>query len=189
MKKIDTTNWREFQIKELFYKLDLKCRKKTFHKATDVSLTKSDEFNLPLVNAKHSNNGIMYYGRSEDFEAEDMTIDIVEDGAASTGDVYPQPQSTGVLYNAYLIKLIEPVSSKYVLFFLSAIIERSVKQKFGYENKCTWDKVKEVNVLLPVTTDRKPNWAYMEQYMQNLENKAKGDISLIISILGGVKSD
>ena len=40
----------------------------------------------------------MYYGRSSDFESAEMTIDIVNDGAVSTGNVYPQPHITGVSY-------------------------------------------------------------------------------------------
>lgn len=107
MSKIDTVKWEEFSIDRLFTKLDLKMKKDIFNKATDVSLEKTEEYSLPLVNAKHYNNGIMYYGKPEDYESASMTIDIVADGAASTGDVYAQPQETGVLYNAYLIKLKE----------------------------------------------------------------------------------
>ena len=113
-RKIDTTYWKEFMMDELFEKLDLRFWPKKFEKTKHVSTEKTKEFNIPLVNAKHSNNGIMYYGRETDFESEEMTIDIVADGAASTGDVYPQPQRTGVLYNAYLIKLKERKSSKAV---------------------------------------------------------------------------
>lgn len=177
--KIDTTYWKEFRIDGLFEKLDLKFWPKKFEKTEHVSTEKTEEFNIPLVNAKHSNNGIMYYGRETDFESEEMTIDIVADGAASTGDVYPQPQRTGVLYNAYLIKLKEKKSSKAVLCFLSTVIERCVKQKFGYDNKCTWDKVKQEKILLPATPAGEPDWRYMEMYMRGVEAIAKEKISLL----------
>ena len=88
----------------MFKKLDLKTNIAKFDKNRDISKIKNDEFNLPLVNAKHGDNGIMYYGRKKDWQCCDMCIDIVNDGAVSTGDVYAQPQETGVLYNAYLIK-------------------------------------------------------------------------------------
>ena len=87
----------EILIGELFEKLDLKFLKPIFDKEKDVSKTRTLEFNLPLVNAKEGNNGIMYYGRSKDFQSDLMTIDIVNDGAVSTGNVYFQPQRTGVL--------------------------------------------------------------------------------------------
>ncbi|MCD8315480.1 MAG: restriction endonuclease, partial [Firmicutes bacterium] len=88
----------------MFEKANLRFKKTTFDKGIDVSKIKTKEYNLPLVNAKDGDNGIMYYGRDCDFESDEMTIDIVNDGAVSTGNVYPQPQKTGVLYNAYLIK-------------------------------------------------------------------------------------
>lgn len=69
-----------------------------------MSEERTEEFNLPLVNAKHGSNGIMYYGRDADFETAEMTIDIVQNGAIATGDVYAQPQRTGVLWDAYLVK-------------------------------------------------------------------------------------
>ena len=179
---INTSYWKPYEIGKLFDKLDLPFLKKEFNKAYDVSLEKSDEFSLPLVNAKHSNNGIMYYGRESDFASAEMTIDIVADGAASTGDVYPQPQRTGVLYNAYLIKLKDDTTkaSKWVLFFLSSIIEKSVKQKYGYDEKCTWDKVRREKILLPATPSGDPDWHYMEMYMRGVEAIVKNKLSLLV---------
>ena len=179
---IDTSSWKEFRIGDLFEKLNLKCHKK-FNKATDVSTEQTEEFDLPLVNAKHSNNGIMYYGRSEDWDSAEMTIDIVGDGAASTGDVYAQPQRTGVLYNAYLVKPLWDCTSEYVLQFMACVIEKCVKSHFGYENKCTWDKVSQESIWLPITSIGEPDWGYMESYMKavmeesekSLENLKKAD--------------
>lgn len=183
MKKIDISEWKPFKIEKLFYKLDLKNKKKDFKKALDTSTSESEEFNLPLVNAKHSNNGIMYYGRLKDFDSEEMTIDIVADGAASTGDVYAQPQRTGVLYNAYLIKPSSNIESKYVLLFLATVIKRSIKEYFGYENKCTWDRVKEMQILLPTTNDGNPNYEYMDKYMLKLEKLSKNKIESFKDIM------
>lgn len=94
----------------------------------------------------------MYYGRSSDFESAEMTIDVVNDGAVSTGNVYPQPQRTGVLYNAYLIKPNFNVNEK-LLYFFASTIQKSIKLKFGYENKAGWAKVKEEKISLPIRRD------------------------------------
>lgn len=166
MKKINTNGWKNFKIEDLFNKCELKCKKGNFNKAFDVSQVQTSEFTLPLVNAKHSNNGIMYYGRESDFESEEMTIDIVADGAASTGDIYAQPQKTGVLYNAYLVKP-KFKATKNILLFVSRIMQTTIKKQFGYENKCTWKKVKNLEVLLPAKQNE-PNWEYIETYMENI---------------------
>ncbi len=109
----------------------------------------------------------MYYGRSSDFESTEMTIDIVNDGAVSTGNVYPQPQKTGVLYNAYLVKPLFSVTQR-LLYFFSTTIQKSIKSKFGYENKAGWEKVKKEKISLP-TKDGNIDFAFMENFIAELE--------------------
>ena len=185
MRKIDTQTWRSFKIDDLFVKLDLKCRKPDFNKMIDVSTEQSEEFNLPLVNAKHFNNGIMYYGRASDFESAEMTIDIVKNGAIATGDVFAQPQRTGVLWDAYLIKPRIPVKSRYILLFLSTCLEKAIKGKFGYDDKCIWEKVRQLSFYLPATTEDEPDYACMERYMTTLEKNIKKSVDLLVLANGG----
>ena len=177
--KIDTRKWHAFSIGKLFVKLDLKCRKADFNKSLDVSTEQSEEFDLPLVNAKHFNNGIMYYGRSADFESAEMTLDIVKNGAIATGDVFAQPQRTGVLWDAYLVKPRMEVKSKYVLLFLSACLEKAIKDKFSYDDKCVWEKVSKLTILLPATAAGLPDFAFMEEYMKGLEMRVKSTVDLL----------
>lgn len=181
MNKINTHKWKKFIIGDLFDKCELRYKKEKFNKASDISTTQTEEFNLPLVNAKHNNNGIMYYGRSSDFDSETMTIDIVADGAASAGDVYAQPQKTGVLYNAYLIKP-KFKTTEYILLYFSTVIQISIKKKFGYENKCTWDKVKNLEILLPINNRNTPDYLYMDSYMKNIMKESEKNIENIKSI-------
>ena len=69
----------------------------------------------------------MYYGREADFESEEMCLDIVQNGAVATGNVYAQIQRTGVLWDAYLVKPNDKIS-KYALLFLSRIVQKSIKK-------------------------------------------------------------
>lgn len=146
---MQAVKWGEFRLGDLFEKLDLKFKKSKFEKETDVSKTQTNEFSLPLVNAKDGDNGVMYYGKPEDFESAEMTIDIVNDGAVSTGNVYSQPQKTGVLYNAYLIKPKFTVTTQ-ILHFFTTTIFKSIKTKFGYEHKASWERVQNEKILLPI---------------------------------------
>ncbi|WP_445712750.1 restriction endonuclease subunit S [Flavobacterium sp.] len=167
--KLKNVEWGEFRIGDLFEKLNLRFLKSEFDKDQDISRYKTDEFNLPLVNAKDGDNGIMYYGRSKDFESEKLTIDIVNDGAISTGNVYSQPQNTGVLYNAYLIKPNFKTSESCLHFFTTSIF-KSIKHKFGYENKAGWEKVKQEKIQLPTRND-KIDFDFMENFVAEIENE------------------
>lgn len=174
--KINADDWQNFRIGDLFEKLQLSIKKPDFNKALDVSEERTGEFNLPLVNAKHGNNGIMYYGREVDFETAEMTIDIVQNGAIATGDVYAQPQKTGVLWDAYLIKPFADIQSEYTLMFLSTVIERSIKEHFSYDDKCVWDKVSQLYVSLPVDKAGCPDWTYMNSRMKAVLTQSKKSI-------------
>lgn len=174
--------WGEFKIGNLFEKLNLRFLKSTFDKENDISKEKSLEFNLPLVNAKEGSNGIMYYGRSQDFESAEMTVDIVNDGAISTGSVYPQPQKTGVLYNAYLIKPKFSANEKLLHFFTSTIF-KSIKHKFGYENKAGWDKVKKEKIQLP-TKNGEIDFDFMESFIAELEAERLAELEAYLLTTG-----
>lgn len=171
---IDTNDWGEFKVEELFEKPKLK-----FHhggrpsKITDISTIRDNENNLPLVSAKNDNNGIMYYGRKEDFDYINMALDIVQNGASAVGNVYPQIENTGLLEDAYLITLInKPKISKETLIFLAAVIQKMIKQYFSYDNKCTWKRVKIMSIKLPVTATGQPDWNYMNRYMQHIKTRS-----------------
>lgn len=187
MKKIDTSKWKLFRIGDLFYKLDLKIKKDNFDKRQDTSTEKTDEFSLPLINAKDGNNGIMYYGRPTDFESADLCLDIVQNGAIATGNVYAQINSVGILWDAYLIKPFAPLNG-YSLLFISGILQKVLKSLYSYDDKAIWDKVKDNYILLPVNDNDQPNWTYMEQYMKTIEEQVQVFIDKLINVIGGVKS-
>lgn len=183
---VDTSNWVEFVIGDLFEKLNLRVLNPSFNKTLDVAETPSGEFSLPLVNAKHGNNGIMFYGREADFESAEMTIGIVQNGASATGDVYAHPYKTGVLWDAYLVKPRASIDSEGVLLFLATVIERAIKERFGYHDKCVWGKAKKLTVSLPVTPSGEPDWAYMDVYMSRVLAQRENAFNGLESVNGGV---
>jgi hypothetical protein len=156
-----------FIIGDLYNKVELK--KKSFDKRKDSRQTPDSQYCIPLVNAKHGDNGIMYYGDSNVFDAVDMTIDIVQNGAVATGDVYPQPQMTGVLWDAYLIKASRHQDNTETLIYLSTAIKKSIKKKYTYDNKAYWEQVKRDSIMLPVTSAGDIDYQFMETYIRAIE--------------------
>ena len=187
-------DYKEFVIGELFVKENLKWRaKRKFNKKLDISQCMSDEFNLPLCNAKFGNNGIMYYGRKEDWDFVSGGIDIVNDGAISTGSVYPQPHDIGVLYNAYIVTVKDRNCNQQILEFLACVLEKAIKHKYGYELKASWDRVRNDKIVLPIQTDKNnnpiidhtckyhkdgyiPDFAFMERYIKAMEKVVIADV-------------
>ena len=160
--------WAIFKIEDLFEKLNLKNHNMLFDKLQDTSPTKTDEFNLPLVNAKFGDNGIMFYGREKDFDSAEMTIDIISNGAIATGTVYAQPYKTGVLWDAYLLRPKVVDISKQKLLYLTASLEKSIKMKFGWDNKAVWSKVQYELISLPVQ-NQQPDYSSMENLISAIQ--------------------
>lgn len=152
-----------FELSTLYEKVNIK--NKSFDKRKDTSLQKSAEYSLPLINAKHGDNGIMFYGKEDLFPSVEMTIDIVQNGAIATGDVYAQPQKTGVLWDAYLIKAKAHKDTINTLLYFACVIEKTIKQKFSYDNKAVWDRVKTQKVLLPVNESNQIDFDFMDLYI------------------------
>lgn len=187
---------RKFKIDDLFKKEKLGwTANRKFNKEKDVSKEQTKEFDLPLVNAKDGNNGIMYYGRSSDFLSVDGGIDIVSNGAISTGNVYPQPHKIGVLFDAYIVNLKNDMKNECLLMYLAASIQKSIKPRFGYSNKAVWSKVRKCYICLPIQTDDSgkpviddgktyspkgyiPDWDYMERYIKATEKEIIKEVVL-----------
>ena len=158
---------KEYTIGTLYDKKELKNR--PFDKRTDTRQTPDDTYNLPLVNAKNGDNGIMFYGHKDKFDSIEMSIDIVQNGAIATGNVYPQPQRTGVLWDAYLIKSIGYSDTRESLIYVSAAIEKCIKKKFSYECKATWNRVCHERIWLPITSTGSIDYKFMEKYIRAIE--------------------
>ena len=185
---------KEFRMGDVFEKPNLKwTADRPFNKKSDLSTECTPEFDLPLCNAKNGSNGIMYYGRSSDFSYVDGGLDIVNDGAVSTGHVYPQPHKIGVLYNAYVITLKNGMMERKLLEYLACAVQKAIKYQFGYDNKATWDKVKICGIILPIQTDESgtpvideakayhpdgyvPDWEYMAAYIRAMEKLVIRDV-------------
>ena len=161
----------EFKIADIFERIFTKCKKEKFDKRSDTSTEPSEEFCIPLVNAKLGDNGIMFYGRKEDWETQSMCLDIIQNGAVATGTVYAQPKAVAVLWDAYLIKPIEKVTSEKILLYLSRCIEKITKENFSYDKKATWYRVKECKIFLPINAEGKIDFEYMEKYICAIEKK------------------
>ncbi len=173
----ENINWGTYKINKLFNKLNLKNLNKSFEKLLDTSTTKTPEFNLPLVNAKLGNNGIMFYGREKDFDSAEMTIDVISNGAVATGTVYAQPYKTGVLWDAYLLKpTIENISKKNLLYMATSL-QKSIKTKFGWEDKAVWSKVQHENMSLPIN-NIEPDYKKMETLISAIQKQVIKDVVL-----------
>ena len=165
--------WKKFRIGDVFERVSLPRKIKHFKKSRDVSTVQSLDYNLPLVNSKVGNNGVMYYGKSSEWNSTNLAIDIIQDGAVGAGMVYAHPDSVGCLYNAYLIRWKDDsdnITPEVVLYF-ATMIRKAVRGNYNYQRKATWDRVQENDFLLPVTPTGDIDFDYMQNYIRAMEKQ------------------
>lgn len=171
MGKIDTSEWKEFSVCELFGKSKLG----KYH--SPESLVES-ETGYPYICASNQNNGV------------NQKISLV-----SGDDVRPTPQNiiswgkqcpyftfheepcvTGQgMYYIVVPKYIPRKAIRYVI----TVLQSAVEGKFGYSDCFIGSSMDDLSIKLPATPDGAPDWAYMESYMANLETKVVESLTLL----------
>ena len=189
---------RKFKIGNLFKKMSAPYLGKG-RKQDNVSKVRTSEFNLPLINCKYGNNGIMYYGREKDFRSYESALTIIYNGPPTEGQVYYQ-EKIGVYTDAYIVKLKSKEMSKELGLYLTSAMNQSIhnhqKKKYSRGYKATWTgRVENDDILLPIQTshdgkpiidpDRTyhpdgyiPDWEYMEKYIKATEKEIIKEVVL-----------
>ena len=81
----------------------------------------------------------------------------------------------GLLYTRSFIVIKNKLNSiirftdlhKYIALFLCTLIEKE-RFKYSYGRKFGLNKIKNSKIKLPVTKDNKPDWEFMENYINQL---------------------
>lgn len=164
-KKVDTREWGEFRVGELF----------------DAALSKDDiqpnvivEGNTPLVSSGKENNGIVALIDNKNarlWEANTLTVDMF-------GKVFYQEQPYyAVSHGRVNILMPRMPMTKHCMQFIGCAIERVTTDKYAFSEMCTGTKLLKDVILLPKDKTGQPDWAYMEEYMRKVEERVKKTIN------------
>lgn len=166
-KKVDTREWGEFRVGELF---DAERGKvKNIQPLTPGA--------TPIIAAGAYNQGIA--GMYEIDSAYKNRITVSCNGAGC-GSTFYHPYEFNV--NGDAITLIEkkcmPDRAKQ---FVACILNATFTRKFSYEEKCSPQKALAEVMRLPIDKTGQPDWAYMEEYMRKVERKTDGMLNQFVS--------
>lgn len=172
MGKIDTSEWKEFRVGELF---------DAFLSKDDIQPKSITEGATPLVSSGKENNGIIAYieeSKAHLWEGNTLTVDMF-------GKVfYQESPYFAVSHGRVNILLPKIRMTKGCLQFIGCAIEKVASQKYAFNEMCTGTKVLKNNIKqLPATPDGAPDWAYMESYMANLETKVAESLTLLQKVV------
>ena len=164
--KIDTSNWGEFRVGDLF---EIKPTKS--YKMRNADLL--DGGNTPVVVNSAFNNGIGGFTTQEPTEKGGI---ITFSGTVDANTIFYQEKPFAGYSH---VQGVYPVGEwanewdKYsLLFFASCFKSTALRYGFDYSNKFRRDVALELKVLLPQTPDHTPDFDYMEDYMKEITELA-----------------
>lgn len=176
MGKIETTNWREFRIGDLF-----ETQKKGKQVPTGASIPKcclKENGTTPRISVSGVNNGIIGYF---DYNGKSTTEYRIYKNFISVsflGTVFYHNGGASLDMKVHCLKPIDVELNKYSGQFLVAAIRASLRQS-SYADQISSTVLPNIYIKLPAIGVYKPDWAYMEQYMKRIEDKVNKEKAII----------
>ena len=166
MKKINTNDWKEFVISELF----------EISRPIARSQAKYTEGNVPFVASGNYNNGIVKWCMPKEDEVLDLGNCITV--SPLDGSAFYQKENflgRGGAGSAILMLRNDELTELSGLFIASVI--RNALTKYSYSDQLNSQTIADETIWLPIVRNtEKPDYMHMEKYMQKILNEV--DISI-----------
>jgi len=163
MSNIDTSSWKEFRLDELF-----SAESGDF----DIKKEHINGLGVDVVTAGETENGIL--GKSDIiakvFDGNTITIDMFGK-CTYRPDCYKMVTHARVFSLKCLFDDFDEKSGLYVTTILQKLVSG-----FSYSNMCSWNKIKNLSIKLPVKESEIPDWEYMEKYIKATEKVVIRDV-------------
>lgn len=191
--KLNTEEWKEFEVGKLF-KVTTKTAKNNDYKK---SKEPEDNYVIPALSSKATDNSFGFYVRKEDHNLiDEVCLSVTSNGDA--GKVFVQNKPFAIIQDAYALKVKDYEVGLFGYFFLATILEERLINKYGFNEKATWNKVKKEIVPLPAKFNQEkneyePDWEYMEEFIKELKEENEAKLAALNTLFnhengGGVQS-
>ena len=150
--------WKEFKTTDIFNDIQRGKRlKKEDHKGGV----------MPYVSSTGINNGVDgFVGNEENVRIFSNCLTLANSG--SVGATFYQPFS--FVASDHVTKLENSNFNKYIYLFIANVISR-FSEKYSFNREINDTRIKKEKLLLPINSQGKPDFDYMESYMKALENE------------------
>lgn len=155
-KKVDTREWGEFRVGELFAQ----------ERGKEKAPKQNEPGDCPLIQETNNNNGFdRMVAPTKIIKGNAITVSInYAQNVFYQADDFCASVNIAVLRNNHL--------NRYNSQFVCSIL-RNAHQKFDYTSKISKELLNKETIMLPVDKTGQPDWGYMEEYMRKMEEKAK----------------
>ena len=155
-KKVDTREWGEFRVGELFAQ----------ERGKEKAPKQNEPGDCPLIQETNNNSGFdRMVVPTKVIKGNSITVSInYAQNVFYQADDFCASVNIAVLRNSHL--------NRYNSQFVCSVL-RNAHQKFDYTSKISKELLNKEMIMLPVDKTGQPDWAYMEEYMRKVDEKAK----------------
>ena len=148
--------WKEFKTTDIFNDIQ---RGKRLKKDDHISGV------MPYVSSTGINNGVDgFVGNKENVRIFSNCLTLANSG--SVGATFYQPFS--FVASDHVTKLGNDKFNTYIYLFIANMMSR-FSEKYSFNREINDTRIKKEKILLPINSQGKPDYAYMENYMKALE--------------------
>lgn len=153
--KIKDKKWKEFFVSELFSSIQ---RGKRITKVNQIKGVK------PYVSSTSLNNGVdNYISNKEDVRIFSNCLTIANSG--SVGSSFYQPFE--FVASDHITHLKNDNMNMYIYLFIATLTSR-LSEKYNFNREISDKRILREKIMLPINSDDKPDYDYMEQYVKNI---------------------
>ena len=148
-------------------------------------ITNGDKSLVPLMAAGVENQGCVGYVNPNEPTVLHNLITVSANGANS-GATFYQQRKFSILQDAYALELVDKYAdyaSDNVYLYLTAVVDHRLKDN-GYNNKATWNRIKNYYIELPVTPAGDPDFEYMTARIRELEAERIRELEAYLHVTG-----
>lgn len=156
---LENKEWKDFYIRDLFNKFVQGKSKGLNHLSEEKGV-------ISYLGATNRNNGVLtFVEKSEKIEQEGNCICFIRNGQGSVGySVYKSEKFISTSDNTFAYS---EWLNKYTGHFVVTVSDM-IRSKYSFGYKRNNERLLKDRLMLPITSDGKPDYAYMEQYTKNL---------------------
>ncbi|MEG2648070.1 MAG: restriction endonuclease subunit S [Anaerovoracaceae bacterium] len=168
-KELSSVEWGKYKLGDLF---------DSFTGNFDIQKEHINNCGEYVITSGLTNNGIL--GKS------DVKAKIFDDGTITVdmfGNAFYRQFKYKMVTHARVFSL-KPklkITDRQGLFISNALF--FLKYNFGYENMCSWEKIKEKQIQLPCLNG-KINFSFMEKFIAELEAQRIAELEAYLSVTG-----
>lgn len=156
--------WANFDIKDIFHTYEGQKGLQTYTGAYVSKQLLSDGV-MPRITVKDTLNGIdsFCYSKDKNFRFFKNFISI-----SFLGSVFYHPYEASLDMKVHALIPLEIELNPYIAKFLISVIKNSIVF-LSYGNQLSSTDLPKVKILLPISSEGKPDWQFMENFMRQIE--------------------